>query len=82
MKLTLTSDQYDDTLALGGAEITTALLDIARYVIERGGRVIVQTEFVNAPPNIRRVFSSPRDLAEWEAEIARVTERAQQQRPV
>ena len=81
MKLTLTSDQYDDTLALGGSQITTALLDIARYVIECGGRVIVQTEFINAPPDLRRVFSSLRDLQEWEAEIARVTERAHQQRP-
>jgi hypothetical protein len=81
MKLTLTSDQYDDTLALGGSQITTGLLDIAHYVIQRGGRVIVQTEFINAPPNIRRVFSSVQDLREWQAEIARVTERAQQQRP-
>ena len=81
MKLTLTSDQYDDTLALGGSQITTALLDIARYVIQCGGRVIVQTEFINAPPDIRRIFSSLQDLQDWEAEIARVTERAQQQRP-
>ncbi len=81
MKLTLTSDQYDDTLALGGSQITKALLDIAGYIIQRGGCVIVQTEFVNAPPNIRRVFSSLQDLREWEAEIARVTERAQQQGP-
>lgn len=78
MRLTITSDQYDDTLALGGSEFNAALLSVAHDIIERGGRVVIQTEYVNAPPDIRRVFRTLEDLSQWEAEIARVTERAQQ----
>ncbi len=78
MRLTITSDQYDDTLALGGSQFNTALLDIAREVVRRGGVVVVQTEYGNASPDIRRVFRTERDLDKWEEEIARVTELARQ----
>lgn len=80
MRLTITSDQYDDSLALGGGEFNTALLSVARDVIRSGGPVVVQTEYINAPPDIRRVFRTLRDLEDWEAEIARVTELAERAR--
>lgn len=80
MRLTITSDQYDDTLALQGSEFNSALLTVARDVIRVGGLVVVQTEFRNAPPEIRRVFRTLDDLMQWEEEMARVTERARSSR--
>lgn len=76
MRLTITSDQFDDTLALGSSQFSTALLDVAREVVQRGGVVVVQTEYVNASPDIRRVFRSAQDLDNWEIAIDRVTEMA------
>ena len=76
MRLTITSDQYDDMLALDGSQFNATLLSVAREIIQRGGCVVVQTEYVNASPDIRRVFRTVRDLDEWQAEITRVSELA------
>jgi len=78
MRLTITSDQYDDTLGLGGSQFNEHLLRSARETIQRGGIVVVQTEYINARPDIRYVFRSLRDLEQWEGAIARVTELARQ----
>jgi hypothetical protein len=78
VRLIITSDQYNDTFALSGSQFNIALLDIAREVVRRGGVVVVETEYVNASQQIRRLFRTERDLDQWESEIARVTELAKQ----
>jgi hypothetical protein len=80
MRLTLTSDQFNDTLALAGSQFINEMFRLVREIVEGGGVVIVETQYVNAPAEIRYVFRTPQDLTKWEASIARVTELAHQQK--
>jgi len=76
MNLTISSQDYDDLKLFHGNQVLNELLGIARVVINNGGKVIIQSEYINAPPEIVRIFSTHKDLAEWEAQIAQATERA------
>lgn len=45
------------------------ILQSASEIIRNGGKVIVQNEFVNAPPEIEKIISNLEELEEWKQEI-------------
>ncbi len=41
-------------------------LKSARNIIESGGKVILEIRYVNAPPDIVKVFSTISEITEWQ----------------
>ena len=65
--LTISVDALQDLLAIG--ESIEPLFQRAQDTIKQGGKVIVQYEYFNAPPDVEREISTQAQLDDWRLEI-------------
>ena len=72
----LTVSYHDDYIDHLNDELYLAeLLKSAKNIIESGGKVILEIRYINAAPDIVKVFSTIAELNEWENKIKEMKER-------
>jgi hypothetical protein len=63
----LSTDTIQSFLSNGNS--LEPILQTASETLKNRGRVIIQNEFVNAPPEIERILSTLEELEDWKLEI-------------
>lgn len=54
-----------DALTMGYFHVTDAVFDKALEIVKNGGKVIVQKEYINAAPEIMKIFDTLEEIEAW-----------------
>ncbi len=63
--LTMGFDIVGDAFKLGNTHIIDDICQLADEVIEQGGKIILQREYTNAPPDILAIFTTVDEIHSW-----------------
>jgi hypothetical protein len=69
MIYTISITQVSDALTLGHNDIVETLIELSKEVIKRGGKVVLQYEYVNAKPDKVKEFITTQEVDDWKNEI-------------
>jgi hypothetical protein len=70
--LIISITDFQDNLALARNEIVSAIFSLAEEVVENGGKIIIQQEYENAPPDLVRAFSTIEEVRNWKQQLTEV----------
>jgi len=69
MFLTINITDVEDALTLKNGQLIEAVFTHALEIVNAGGRIIIQREYINAPPTLLATFTTQADLDGWKSRI-------------
>lgn len=73
--LTINITDIEDAITLRNGLFVQAVFTHAAEVVNAGGRIIIQREYVNASPDHLATFSTSEDLENWKSRLEEILAR-------
>lgn len=64
-----------DALALENNAIVENIFSIAQDIIRQGGKLTIQIEYTNAPPEIVAVYTNIADVSNWKNDLIKAQDK-------
>jgi precorrin-6B methylase 2 len=79
MFLIINITDVEDAITLKNGRLIEAVFTHASEILNAGGRIIIQREYVNASPDILATFTIQADLEDWKSRIDDILSRLDEQ---
>lgn len=72
INVTFSITDIDDAITLKNWAAVSSYIKMAEDVIDKGGKVIFQQEYENAPPDVLKTISSEAEIKNWKDSVFEV----------
>jgi hypothetical protein len=75
ISLVINITDIEDGLALEMSEVVSDIIKVSRGIVEKGGKVIIQREYTNSPPDLLVEYTKVEELDIWKEKLNIVQEK-------